>query len=80
MDFRRIRSILKKEFIQALRDKKMRLVIFGAPLVQLFLFGYAVNTDITDLRTAIYDRSNTAMSRGLGMHSLLQDTFTLRGS
>src|SRR5208337_3402073 len=46
-------------------DKRMRIVIFGSPLIQLFLFGYAVNTDVRDIRTVVCDRADTSISRGL---------------
>jgi ABC-2 type transport system permease protein len=65
MNLQRIKALLFKEIKQALRDKRMRIVIFISPLIQLFLFGYAVNTDVRDIRTAICDRDDTSISRGL---------------
>lgn len=65
MSLSRIKALLRKEVKQALRDKRMRIVIFGSPLIQLLLFGYAVNTDVRDIRTVICDRAKTSFSRGL---------------
>ncbi|MBW2038300.1 MAG: ABC transporter permease [Deltaproteobacteria bacterium] len=65
MSLQRIKALFQKEIRQALRDKRMRMLIFGAPLIQLILFGYAVNTDVHDIRTVVCDRCDTSISRGL---------------
>ena len=61
----RIREILKKEFIQTLRDPRARALLFGPPLLQLILFGYAVNLDVENARTAWMDMDHTPESRDL---------------
>jgi ABC-2 type transport system permease protein len=61
----RIYSILVKEFLQGLRDPKMKGVIFIAPIIQLLLFGYAVSTDVRQVATAVYDLDQTQESRDL---------------
>ena len=38
-------------------------MIVGIPVIQMLLFGYAINTDVRNLRTAIADQSNTHLSR-----------------
>ena len=65
MKLQRIKALLHKEIKQALRDRRMRIVIFISPLIELFLFGYAVNTDVRDIRTVVCDRAETSISRGL---------------
>lgn len=40
--FERIKQMLRKEFIQIFRDPKMTRVIFVIPVVQMMVFGYAV--------------------------------------
>jgi ABC-2 type transport system permease protein len=62
---RRIREILKKEFIQMLRDKRMRFVLIGPPLIQLIIFGYAANFDIHHIKIGVYDLDQSSVSRGL---------------
>ncbi|MGC8723592.1 MAG: ABC transporter permease [Acidobacteriota bacterium] len=61
----RLRHILRKEFIQILRDPRMRAVIVVVPIVQVLIFGYAVTTDVRNIRTAVYDLDNTPQSRDL---------------
>jgi len=61
----RIREIFQKEFFQTLRDARTRAILFGIPLVQLILFGYAVNLDVENARTAWMDMDHTPESREL---------------
>ncbi len=61
----RLRHMLKKEFIHALRDPRMRAVILVVPVFQVLIFGYAVTTDVRDIRTAVYDLDHTVESRRL---------------
>ena len=63
--FERIRRVVVKEFIQLFRDRRMKAIVFVIPLMQLIVFGYAVTTDVNDIRTAIYDLDRTAESREL---------------
>jgi ABC-2 type transport system permease protein len=63
--FEPVRAIIRKEFIQAFRDPRMRAVLVVVPLVQLLVFGYAVTTDVRDVRLAVVDRDNTPQSREL---------------
>lgn len=63
--FERLKTMLIKEFTQILRDPRMRFVIFAVPVVQIILFGYAVNTDVKQIATAIYDLDNSERSREL---------------
>jgi ABC-2 type transport system permease protein len=61
--FERLKSMLVKEFIQVLRDPKMRIIIFLLPVFQTVVFGYAVNTDVKEVKTAVYDLDNSPESR-----------------
>lgn len=61
----RIRHIIRKEFRQALREPRMRVLLFLPPLVQLIVFGYAVNLDVEYARIAWMDRDRTPESREL---------------
>jgi drug efflux transport system permease protein len=63
--FERLKYMLIKEFLQILRDPRMRAVIVAVPIAQVIIFGYAVTTDVRDIRTAIYDQDNTSQSRDL---------------
>jgi ABC-2 type transport system permease protein len=61
----RIREIIRKEFYQTFRDPRTRALLFGPPLLQLILFGYAVNMDVENARTAWMDMDHTPESRDL---------------
>ncbi|MFQ6078269.1 MAG: ABC transporter permease [Thermodesulfobacteriota bacterium] len=61
----RIKHIVRKEFIQVFRDKRSRILLFLPPLIQLMIFGYAVNMDITTIRLGIMDLSRSQQSREL---------------
>ena len=57
--------MLAKEFIHTFRDPRMRGVVFVMPIIQTLVFGYAVTTDVRQIRTAIYDADGTVASREL---------------
>ena len=61
----RMRALLRKEFRQLFRDPKAKRIMFGAPLLQLLLFGYAVNTDVHDVPMHVVDYDGTAAAREL---------------
>jgi ABC-2 type transport system permease protein len=61
--FNRMMAVMIKEFLQMMRDQATMGMIVGIPLIQLLLFGYAINTNPRHLPTAIVNPDNTAMSR-----------------
>jgi ABC-2 type transport system permease protein len=61
----RLVSIIRKEFIQLFRDKRMLALILVLPLVQLFLLGYASNTDLRDVPMVVFDQSHSPAARAL---------------
>ena len=61
----RIKVLLVKEIIQALRDPRLRFLVFVPPLLQLVAFGYAANLDLKNIPIALYDEDNTPVSREL---------------
>lgn len=65
ISFLRVRRMVVKEARQLLRDPKTKRVIFAAPVIQLLLFGYAVNTDVRNVTTALVDHDRSAASREL---------------
>jgi ABC-2 type transport system permease protein len=66
--WQRLKSMLVKEFIQAFRNPRMRIILFLPPFVQLLIFGYAANTDIRNISFGIYDLDNTPESREMIEH------------
>jgi ABC-2 type transport system permease protein len=57
--------VIVKEFLQIRRDRKMIPVIFVAPVVQILVFGFAVNTDVTNVPTVLVDQDRSPGSRDL---------------
>ena len=61
----RLYHMLVKEFIQVLRNPRMRAVIFVMPVMQVLIIGYAVNTDVRHVHLAVYDLDRTPATRDL---------------
>jgi len=67
MSARRLWAVMLKELRQMRRDRITLAMIGGIPVVQLLLFGYAINTNLRDLPAGIVDQAGTAASRALVM-------------
>ncbi|WP_375737969.1 ABC transporter permease [Pseudomonas boanensis] len=63
MNLRRLGAIVLKELRQLRRDRLTFAMIVGIPVMQLVLFGYAINMDVRGLHAAVLDQANTAQSR-----------------
>lgn len=61
----RLRGMLIKEFIQVFRDKRTRFLLFGPPVIQMLVFGYAATLDIRHIPTAVLDFDHSQVSREL---------------
>ena len=64
---RRFVAIILKEFVQMRRDRVTFVMMVGIPLLQLILFGYAINSDPKHLPTAILDNDRSVFSRDMAM-------------
>lgn len=62
---RRIAAVLKKELLQLRRDRMTFAMVIMIPLIQLLLFGYAINTNLRHVPVALVDQSGTELSRTL---------------
>jgi ABC-2 type transport system permease protein len=69
----RLGHLLRKEFTQVFRDRRLRVFIFVPPVLQLLIFGYAANMDVRHLKLAVLDRAQTQET------SLLVDRFRHSG-
>lgn len=69
----RVRELVRKEFLQMFRDPRMKPIVFVAPVVQLLLLGYAVNTDIQNTAMFVVDHDRSVAS------ARLIDEFTSTG-
>jgi ABC-2 type transport system permease protein len=76
---RSILALIRKEFYQVLRDRNMLRLIFVMPLIQLLVLGYAVNTDVKKIYTAVYDFDKSEMSREY-VRSLSAGDYFMTGS
>lgn len=65
MKLKRILSVTKKEFIHIKRDKASLAIALMMPIMMLLLFGFAVNTDVNNVKLVVYDGSKTVESREL---------------
>lgn len=61
--WQRLRYIIIKEFIQAVRDPRLRIFILLPPIIQLLTYGYAINFDYRQIAMAVWDEAQTAQSR-----------------
>ncbi|UCC63026.1 MAG: ABC transporter permease [Anaerolineae bacterium] len=60
---RRIWAVIQKEFIQTLRDRRTLAIQLALPLIQLFLYGYAIRMNVDHVPTVVADQSLDAASR-----------------
>jgi ABC-2 type transport system permease protein len=65
---RRVEYMLRKEFIQTLRDPHTRFLLIGPPVIQMFVFGYAATLEVKHVGLAVLDLDNTQESRELLSH------------
>jgi ABC-2 type transport system permease protein len=61
----RLKQILIKEFIQVFRDKRTRFLLFGPPIIQMLVFGYAATFEIYHVPTVVLDLDHSQESREL---------------
>jgi ABC-2 type transport system permease protein len=73
-------QVIIKEFLEIRRDVRMIPVIFVAPVVQITVFGFAVNTDVTNVPMALVDEDKSATSRDLVSRFVDSDYFEIVAS
>lgn len=61
----RLKQMVIKEFIQVFRDKRTRFVLFGPPIIQMLIFGYAATFEIRHVPTVVLDQDHSQESREL---------------
>lgn len=70
---------IKKEFFHIFRDIRSMVILFGMPIVQVLLFGFAITTEIKDVHIAILDNSKDAVSREITNKLVSSGYFILDG-
>jgi ABC-2 type transport system permease protein len=61
----KILHMIRKEFRQLRRDRRMLYIVFLSPLLQLLLLGYAANLEVRDIALCVYDMDRSVQSRRL---------------
>ena len=76
-DFKRFMSFVGKEFNHILRDTRTLMVLIVMPVVMIVLFGFALSTEIKDVKVAVYDPSRDAASSRLVSQIDASEYFTV---
>ena len=63
--FNRVWAISRKEFIHIIHDPRSLMIIFVMPVIQLVMFGYAMNLEIQNVNLAVIDYAHSTLSRDL---------------
>ena len=61
----RLRALIRKEFLQIVRDPRTMIIMFIMPIIMLFLLGYAATNDVRNVSTAILDQDRSVAAREL---------------
>jgi ABC-2 type transport system permease protein len=75
-----VRHIVRKEFHQLFRDRRMLIPLFLGPVIQLILFGYAATVDVKNISLAVVDQDRTEESRALVSAFSQSGYFTVRAN
>ncbi|MDR3745148.1 MAG: ABC transporter permease [Acidobacteriaceae bacterium] len=75
----RMRALVKKEFNQIRRDRRLQISLVLPPILQLTLFGFALSSNVSDLRLAVVDDNRTPESRELISTLTESKSFRLAG-
>jgi ABC-2 type transport system permease protein len=76
---RRLWQMIRKEFRQLRRDPRVLTMMLISPLLQLLVYGYAVTTDVRNVRTIVLDRDGTQVSRAVTDALTASGDFELTG-
>ena len=76
----RFLAIAWKELLQLRRDRLTLGMMIGVPVIQLLLFGYAINTDVRHIDTVVYDQDGSPQSRDFARRMEATGFYDLVGS
>lgn len=68
---------IKKEFFHILRDRRTLLILFGMPIAQIIIFGFAITNEINDARITILDPSEDEVTHEITQRLLSSGYFLL---
>jgi ABC-2 type transport system permease protein len=76
---RRLLAIAWKELVQLRRDRLTFGMMVGIPVMQLLMFGYAINTDVRHMPTVVYDQDHSSHSRDLVQRMVVTQFYDVLG-
>ncbi|MEO7994088.1 MAG: ABC transporter permease, partial [bacterium] len=72
-------AVFRKELISVMRDPLALLLMFGIPSLQLIIFGFAINTNVTNIHTAVLDLDHGQEARRVEQALTNTGTFEMLG-
>jgi len=72
-----IRALMRKELQQIFRDKQLMFLLFFMPILQIFIYGFALSPEVEHLRLGVIDQSSGVISRDLTADLLVNGVFDL---
>ena len=75
ISFKLLKEFMRKEFKQVLRDKRMRILLFVAPLIQLTIFGIAISTTVKNIRLWTVPDSKDTVLQHIYEHAIESQWF-----
>jgi ABC-2 type transport system permease protein len=73
-------AFVKKEFHHIMRDNRTLLIILGMPVVEILLFGFAINMEVQDIRVAFYDPTPDDFTTGIAERIRQNSYFNYQGN
>src|SRR5205823_13727730 len=77
LSLRRTASVARKELLHLLRDRSTLFFALFIPIVELLMLGYAIDTNVRHIRTAVFDQARTQESRELLRDFTNSEDFTI---
>lgn len=68
LNFQRLRTLIRKETIQILRDRRFIMLFLGLAFVQLFIYGYSASKTVYHMPLAVVDQSRDKKAKPLSRH------------
>lgn len=74
---KQFRSFVRKEYYHIFRDKRTMLILLAMPIVQILLFGFAITTEVKDVKVAVFDPSKDASTQRIKERINTSEYFTI---
>ncbi|MDD4778289.1 MAG: ABC transporter permease [Fermentimonas sp.] len=73
-------AFVRKEFSHIIRDNRTLLIIIGMPIVEILLFGFAINMEVQNITVAFYDPTPDAFTTGIAERIKQNSYFNNQGN